>query len=408
MRASTAFKRILARSGVRGIRVTEVEIHDDEVVIWVAPTGAPRCGTCGTISRSIYDHRRRRWRHHDMGGMRTYLAAEIRRVSCSACGKVRTEAMPFARTRARHTRAFEAAVVWSALEMNRTAAAQLWRVSWEAVDAIVARAVTGRFAIPARLRAIGVDERSWRRNKALTVVVDHDSGRVIWVAEGASGATLEAFFDEIGPEAAACIELVSMDMDRAWIGAVRRRAPQARICFDPFHVVALAHRALDERRRAVSTQVVLAGRTKARLRFALLRSSQSLSGAERDLIQSLAGLRRDLFDTWVLKEELADLYRLVAPGSARDYLADWIERARASGIPAMAMVAKTLNRHFDGVVAAVETGLSNARLEGFNAKIALINRRGYGHTNLEAFKKMIYLCCGGTARPASPWVVDPA
>ena len=407
MRASTAFKRIFA---IPGLRITDVEVSEDEVVISVALSAKrPCCGTCGTRADAVYDHRPgRRWRHLDACGRRVYLHADQRRVSCAVCGAVRTEEVPFARAGARHTRAFETAVVWSVLVMNKTAAATLWRISWEAVEAIVARAVEARPRIPGQLRAIGVDERSWGRGKALTVVVDHMSGSVIWIAEGTAGSVLEEFFDFIGPEAAAGVVAVSMDLDRAYIGAVRRRAPQARICFDPFHVVALANRALDGMRRSVSRQIQGSTRDNRRLRFALLKAPRSLSPADKAVIESLAGSRRELFDAWALKEELADLYRVVPPEAARDYLARWVEKARSSGIPAMAKLATTLNRHSEGIVAAVETGLSNSRLEGFNAKIALINRRGYGHRNLEAFRNLIYLCCAGASRPTSPWLAPAA
>lgn len=316
---------------------------------------------------------------------------------------MRTEAVPFARVGARHTRAFETGVVWSVLQMNKTAAATLWRISWEAVEAILARAVTARPRIPARLRAIGVDERSWRRGRALTVVVDHCSGAVIWIRDGTTGATFEEFFDFIGPEAAAGIELVSMDLDRAYIGAAQRRATNARICFDPFHVVALANHALNNMRASRSAQLPRSFPHNKRLRFALIKSSRSLSVQDKELIQSLAATRRELFEAWVLKEELADLYRVVPPEAGRDYLSAWVAKARSSGIAPMAQVARTVNRHLDGIVAAVETGLSNSRLEGFNAKITLLNRRGYGHRSLDAFRNLIYLSCGGASRPASPW-----
>jgi transposase len=39
--------------------------------------------------------------------------------------------------------------------------------------------------------------------------------------------------------------------------------------------------------------------------------------------------------------------------------------------------------------------LSNSRLEGINAKIRLIQRRGYGFRNLDALSAAIFLCLGG-------------
>jgi len=402
VRASTAFKRILRFPDVQ---VSEVVVGDEEVVIKIRlKARRPRCGTCATPG-AVYDHRHRRWRHLDALGHKVYLEADLARVTCKSCGGVRTQEVPFAEVGGRYTAAFASFVVWSVRVMDKSAASRAWRISWSAVDGIVARAVDAP-GPPQALRAIGVDERSWGRGKALTVVVDHDSGAVIWAAEGTTKDTFLAFFDWIGPEVAKGIRLVSMDMARAYIAAVRARVPQARICFDPFHVVRIVNRALDTMRRGLA-QVIGVDRAR-RLRRVLLSSPRKLRPEEKDQLAALAEQRRIVFDAWRLKEELADLYRLVAPEAARDYLDAWITKARASRITVMVHAAGVLARHAEGIVAAVEENLSNSRLEGFNNKIALINRRGYGHRNLEAFLKVIYLCCGGTAAPASPWEIAGA
>jgi transposase len=106
-----------------------------------------------------------------------------------------------------------------------------------------------------------------------------------------------------------------------------------------------------------------------------------------------------LWRAWVLKEEMADLYRLPDPNLARVYLRRWLGRASRSRIPVMVNLARTVRAHFDGIVAAVVHGLSNSRLEGFNSKIALINHRGYGFHSPEALKAMIYLTCGPVGLP---------
>ncbi len=53
----------------------------------------------------------------------------------------------------------------------------------------------------AGLERIGIDEISHRKGQRyLTVVVDHDSGRLVWAAPGRDKATVEAFFDALGEE----------------------------------------------------------------------------------------------------------------------------------------------------------------------------------------------------------------
>ncbi|WP_406046296.1 transposase [Micromonospora sp. NBC_00898] len=114
-----------------------------------------------------------------------------------------------------------------------------------------------------------------------------------------------------------------------------------------------------------------------------------------------------VFRAWQLKEDLREFYQGVHPDVADAYLRRWCTRAARSRIPSMVALARRIRRNFDGIVAAVRLGLSNSRLEGINARIRLIQRRGYGLTNLDSLTAMIHLCLGGitidlpTDRPRS-------
>ena len=84
----------------------------------------------------------------------------------------------------------------------------------------------------------------------LTWVADHASGAIVWARPGRDAATLQAFFDELGPERRHSIRAVSIDMSAGYEKAIAASLPDAEICFDPFHLVQLAGRAVDEVRRA--------------------------------------------------------------------------------------------------------------------------------------------------------------
>ncbi len=90
-----------------------------------------------------------------------------------------------------------------------------------------------------------------KHHRYLTLVSDHDTGKIVWGKAGKDTDTLGAFFDAVGDTTAEGIEAVSMDMGPAYAKAVRTRAPDAVICFDPFHVVKLATDALEALRRQV-------------------------------------------------------------------------------------------------------------------------------------------------------------
>ncbi len=85
----------------------------------------------------------------------------------------------------------------------------------------------------------------------MTVVVDHDSGRLVWAAVGRDKATLEAFFDLLGEERSGLIKLVSADAAEWIASVVAQRCTNATLCADAFHMVAWATRALDEVRKGI-------------------------------------------------------------------------------------------------------------------------------------------------------------
>jgi transposase len=210
-----------------------------------------RCG-CGWSTRSRYDTSRRRWRHLDAGACRVWLEADIRRLECRRCGRVVTEEVPWARLGAWHSRDFEDVVAWLAQRTDKTTIATLLRCSWKAVDNIVRRVVAEHLDT-SRLNGlfrIGVDEISYKRGHYyLTIVADHDTGKVVWVAKGKRGQALQDFYDALGPPGRQRIEAVSMDLGTIYRDATRRSVPDAVICFDPFHVIQVRHEAPCLRRR---------------------------------------------------------------------------------------------------------------------------------------------------------------
>lgn len=247
MRATSAFKRLVRLDDVN---VTAVEFLPALVAVTVALRRRRLlCPHCAYRTRWRYDTRPvdSRWRHLDLGTWRLEIRATLRRLSCPTHGVV-VEAVPFARTGAHLTRDLDDLLAWLATRMDRTAVARLTRVSWRTVGRACERVVATELD-PDRLDGlfrIGVDEISWRKHhKYLTLVVDHDRGRVIWGAKGKDALTLDAFFDELGPERSAQLSAVSMDLGPAFLKSVTAEghAPQAVVCADPFHLVKVRHEA---------------------------------------------------------------------------------------------------------------------------------------------------------------------
>ena len=188
--------------------VEGVEFDDsaDTIVVAVRPTARAR-GRCGQCRRrsSRYDagEGRRRWRALDFGTTRVFLEADAPRVRCREHGVI-VAAVPWARHRAGHTRDFDALAAWLAVRTSKSAVMELLRVAWRTVGAIVTRVNADIDATIDRLeglRRIGIDEISYKRgHRYLIVVVDHDTGRLVWAGPGRNDTALHVFFDELGPE----------------------------------------------------------------------------------------------------------------------------------------------------------------------------------------------------------------
>jgi transposase len=406
VRVTTAFNRLLQLDGAS---VADVAFIDEGVVIGVRRRARLHRCPCGSRVAGRYDRSVRRWRHVDLGVIKVWLEAELARIWCPVCQRVRTEDVPWARPGARHSRDFEDIVAWLAQRMDKTSLATLMRCSWEAVHRIVTHVVDERLDAGRleELYRIGVDEISYKRgHRYLTVVANHDTGRVVWVGQGRSTEVMENFYTELGPERCGQLEAVTMDGGKAYISATRSKAPNATICFDAFHVIKWANEALDHAFRASAIPTLRARMQQTRnnapwrkARYALRAGRQNIKAEHVQLLDLIRTEREGLYQAYVLKEELRDLFQIVEPEAAEAYLTAWAARARASGIIQFVNLARKIQAHFDGIVAAVQLGLSNSRSEGINTKIRVIQRRGYGHPNPISLAAMIYLCCSGMNIP---------
>jgi transposase len=397
MRATTVVRKLLA---VKTLFVLDLCFEVVGVVIYVRPRWRrPRCPDC-QCPRPGYDQSPlRRWRHLALGRLPFFLAYAPRRVDCPVCGVV-TEDVPWAAPRARVTRELAELTAYLAQQMDKTAVTRLTGLAWRTVGSIAERVVEERLDSKRfdNLSAIGIDEISFRKHhNYVTVVVDHTRRRVIWVGEGKCGDTLHRFFDDLGPERTANLTDVTMDMSQAYISVVQQRAPQARITFDRFHVSKLASDALDKLRRSevrLITDLLEAKKLKG-LRYALLKNPWNLTPIQEGRISDLPKVNRRIYHGHLFKEALAHLLDCKQPWRARRLLHRWISWAQRSRLAPFVKLSRTLKKHQDGIIAYVESGLSNGRVEGLNNKTRLITRRAFGFHGSNALAAMIYLCCGG-------------
>ena len=417
MRNATLWACLL---GVEKTVVDEVEFDEDAGVLLahVRPRrrASGRCGRCQRRS-PWYDRGegRRRWRALDLGIVQVLVEADAPRVNCRTHGPT-VMAVPWARHAAGHTLVFDEQVAWLATQCSKTAVTELMRIAWRTVGAILTRvwadveALHDRFA---GLRRIGIDEISYKRgHRYLTVVVDHDSGRLVWAAPGRDKATLAVFFDALGEERCGQITHVSAD-GADWIDiVVADRCPNAVRCADPFHIVRWATDALDvvrrqswnEARGALTRRV--AGRASGHAkelkyaRYALWKNPQNLTVRQQAKLAWIAKTDPRLYRAYLLKEGLRLVFQL-GHQEAVEALEVWIGWARRCRIPAFVDLQRRIVKHRASILAAIEHGLSNGRIESVNTKIRLITRIAFGFKSPEALIALAMLNLGGH-KPALP------
>ena len=226
MRATTLVKQIL---GLKSVVVSEVSVSEPEIVVILKLTATKlACPKCKYKTHFRYDTRtvNSRWRHLDMGVRETWLSCPLRRLKCSRHGVI-TESVPFARPvrESSFTRDFEHLVAWSTSKMDKTTVTKLTRIAWRTVGMICERVVAEELD-PKRLEnlfLVGVDEISYRKHhNYLTLVTNHDSGKIVYGAEGKSASSLDEFFSELGPDRAAKITAVTIAFGSCFCQGIQR------------------------------------------------------------------------------------------------------------------------------------------------------------------------------------------
>lgn len=410
MRGRSVWKRLL---GVERTVVDRVGLEtadgEEVIVVRVRPQRGSR-STCPHCERRCpgFDagDGDRRWRAPDAGVVKVFLEAEAPRVECPEHGVV-VAAVPWARHRSAFTRTFEDHIAWLVVRTDRTTVSSLMRISWRAVSNIIERVSSERSKLGdrlANLRRIGIDEVSYRKgHRYVTIVVDHDTGRLIWATPGKDEATLRKFFDELGPERCDRIELVSADA-APWIKtAVNEKCPGATLCLDPFHIVRWATDALDKVRRQTWNDLRRSGRRQLASslksgRYALWKNPENLTELQKAKLAEIQRANRPLHRAYLLKEQLREAFKV--KGVVGLWLVDaWIKWAQRSRLEPFVKLARTVRAHAFDIGSALVHGLSNARLEATATKMRVLHRQAFGFHSAQPLIALAMLKLGGLCPP---------
>ncbi len=364
------------------------------------------CPHGGAEHQPVHDTLVREWRHLNFFQFQAYLHAQVPRVRCRHCGKTTQVAVPWTRPSSGFTLLMEALIVTLCQAMTVRQVAQLLAVSdmriWRTLDHYVDQARAQEDF--ANVAAVGLDETAARRgHDYISLFHDLDARRLVFACEGRKAAVVEQFADDLEAHGGCAenVRAVCIDMSTSYQAGVAQHLPWAAVTFDEFHVIQLVNKAVDEVRRheAKSTPGL------KRSRYLWLKDTQDWTTRQIHQYTDLKRLNLKTHRAFRIKEALREIFR-TAPDrdAAEPLLAQWYRWARRCRLSPIKQVAATLKTHWDGILNAFDSKLTNGRVEAANALIqaAKAKARGYGTTR--HLITISYLVAGKLIHlPASPF-----
>jgi transposase len=320
---------------------------------------------------------------------------EIPRLECRECGVTRQVELGFADARVSYTRAFARYVVSLARHMCLSALAVLLHVGWDLIKSIVKRHLRRRYGRPRLrdVRRIAIDEINLgRRFGFSTIVLDLDSGAVIYVGKGRNAAALDRFWPRLRASRAK-IEAVALDMGASYRAAVQQHLPDAVRVVDRFHIVKL----LNERLCKLLSSEAKKSRGP---QWNALRGMRWIVVKRRDHLSEEAGevarlkyaleVNERLMVAYYLKEDLDQFWRQETKEKAAAFLDSWLRIARNTSIGHLIIFAQAIGRFRQEMLNWYDYPISTSPLESANGRIRLLQRRAYGYRDREFFTLCIY------------------
>jgi transposase len=335
-------------------------------------------------------------RNLKVGHKITYISLFHNRLRCKSCGVSRMMSLPFVERWASYTRAVALEVIDLSKSMTLQDVANYLGLSWRAVKEIQKEHLLRRFRNPniKALKNIGIDEICvGKGHRYMTVVVDLDTGRVVFMAEGKGGDALLPFWKRL-KRANVVINAIAIDMGPAYHASVLEHQPQATIVFDHFHVIKLFNEKLTAFRRDLYNSLPDEEQREALkgVRWLLLKNSANLNEErqERKRLERALEMNIPLATVYYMKEELRQIWKQDSKEKAEVALKNWAKKAEASKIPMLKKFGYMLLGKRSGILAYYDNFLSTGPVEAINNKIKTIQRQAYGYRDQEFFRLKVY------------------
>ncbi len=381
--------------GLQGYRTRASHFESGKIIFVIESTKPPRCSSCNSRDVVCRGQISRDFLGLCIGLKKVFFRLAIQRVGCRLCGRVRQVNVDFAPSRRSYTKRVERFVLCLLRFATIKDVAYITGLGWDVVKDILKRSLQQRFRRPCLkgVRRIAVDEIAiGKGHRYLTVVLDLDSCRVLFVGDGKGADALKPFWKRVCRCKQCKIRAVAIDMSPAYISAVQKNLPAVKMVFDHFHITQLCNKMLGNLRKALYRKAteeqkkVLKG-----TRWLLLKNQENLDPKRREKqrLQVALDLNEPLFVAYYLKEELRQFWQCDNKAQAERFLLDWCARAESAGIQHLKRFAQTIAGHRTGLLAWYDEPISTGPLEGINNKIKTMKRQAYGYRDIEFFKLKI-------------------
>lgn len=320
---------------------------------------------------------------------------KVQRYKCKECDFDQQEKIPFATNSCSYTHRFAKYVVDLLRGMTLQDVSNHLDVSWDTVKKIHSSYLKRHYSPPSLdgVENIGIDEFAVRKGHVYkTIVVDLDSGRIIYVGDSKGSEALKKFWRKVKRKNIK-IKHVATDLSAAFIASVMENCPDAVHVFDHFHVVKLMNEKLDDIRRKVYSMEKDINKRKVLkgTRYLLLGNGADIFDKQhKTRLENALAMNEPLSKAYYLKEQLHQIWSQPMKAMAEKVLDDWIRQAEQSKITQLQKMAVTVKTYKKGILAWYDCHLSTGKIEGINNKIKVMKRNAYGFRDEKYFTLRLY------------------
>ena len=348
------------------------------------------------VGLKAYDTSNKTWKHLNFFEHECYLHTRVPRVKLPN-GKVKQIQTPWEGLSNGFTLLFEAFLLQLCQAMPVSKVAKITKTSddklWSMLEKYIDQ--TREYEDFQEISSIGLDETSRAKgHEYITLFVDLQQRRTIFITESKDNTTVKRFTEDFEAHNGKVdnIKNVSCDMSPAFIKGVKEYLPKAQITFDKFHILKIINEAVNNvRKQEVNTNKLLIG-----TKYIWLKNYKNLTVKQKETLASLtmSKMKSKTMRAYNIRQSFQDIYQATSQEEFVTYLNKWYFWATHSKLEPMIKAAKTVKRHWDGVVRWYESKINNGILEGLNSVIQAAKSKARGYKTFRNYKIIVYLLTG--------------